>query len=400
MVLAALLAVGQFTTDARTAKSTKVDDGGSGPYKAVIVEDDALPGYSIFRPEDLKSAAAVEGPLPIILFGNGGCAHSSTGFYGFLTEIASYGYVIISNGVWRESQPRMTGDRPMPMTTLPAGERPQAQQMPRQGAPAMAAPASDPSQSADALEILAKLDWFEAQNTDPSSEYYAAVNPSCAIAMGQSCGGLQAIIMGTAGDARVRTVVPLNSGTFEQTFVVEKAALDRLTVPIAYIIGGESDIAYAQAVDDFQKIDKVPVAIANLPVGHGGTYREPNGGQFAEMALLWIEWQIRGRGDGEKVFRYCQVPENLRGWTVHARNFNKRETFDLPHPDATGEENISRNPFGEASNITGVKYPSMTVSLADPDKANGSAVLLFPGGGRGLPQRPASRPQPRRRVGS
>jgi acetyl esterase/lipase len=381
MVLAALLAVGQFTTDARTAKSTKVDDGGSGPYKAVIVEDDALPGYSIFRPEDLKSAAAVEGPLPIILFGNGGCAHSSTGFYGFLTEIASYGYVIISNGVWRESQPRMTGDRPMPMTTPPAGERPQAQQMPRQGAPAMAAPASDPSQSADALEILAKLDWFEAQNADPSSEYYAAVNPSCAIAMGQSCGGLQAIIMGTAGDARVRTVVPLNSGTFEQTFVVEKAALDRLTVPIAYIIGGESDIAYAQAVDDFQKIDKVPVAIANLPVGHGGTYREPNGGQFAEMALLWIEWQIRGRGEGEKVFRYCQVPENLKGWTVHARNFNKRETFDLPHPDATGEENISRNPFGEASNITGVKYPSMTVSLADPDKANGSAVLLFPGGG-------------------
>ena len=383
IVLTAVLAVVQFPSVARTVNSTRVDDGGRGPYKAVIVEDDALPGYSIFRPEDLTSAASVEGPLPVILFGNGGCAHSSTGFYGFLTEIASHGYVIISNGVWRENQPRITGGRPVPVTTPPAGERPQAQQMPmpQQGAPAMAAPASDPSQSADALEILAKLDWFEAQNADPSSEYYGVVNPSCAIAMGQSCGGLQAIIMGTAGDERVRTVVPLNSGTFEQTFVVEKAALDRLTVPIAYIIGGESDIAYTQAVDDFQKIDKVPVAIANLPVGHGGTYREPNGGQFAEMALLWIEWQIRGRGNGESVFRYCQVPEDLKGWTVHARNFNKRETFDLPHSEATGDENISLNPFGEVNNYTAVKHPSMTVSLADPDKANGSAVLLFPGGG-------------------
>lgn len=374
--------VAALPSGARTAKSTRVYGGGNGPYKAVIVEDDALPGFSIFRPEDLKSAASVEGPLPVILFGNGGCAHSSTGFYSFLTEIASHGYIIISNGVWREQMP-MTGGRPAPVATPPAGERPQGAPAPRprQGAPAMGAPANNPAQSADALEILAKLDWFEAESHNPGSEYFGTVNSSCAIAMGQSCGGLQAIIMGTAGDERVRTVVPLNSGTFEQTFVVEKAALDRLTVPIAYIIGGESDIAYAQAVDDFQKIDKVPVAIANLPVGHGGTYRDANGGEFAEMALLWIEWQIRGRGDGEKVFRYCQVPEGMGKWTIHARNFNKRYTFDLPHGEASGDENISRNPFGEVNNYSAVKYPSVTVSLADPDKANGSAVLLFPGGG-------------------
>ncbi|MEJ2244837.1 MAG: hypothetical protein P8Y80_01940, partial [Acidobacteriota bacterium] len=34
--------------------------------------------------------------------------------------------------------------------------------------------------------------------------------------------------------------------------------------PTIYIIGGETDIAYPQAIDDFAKIDKVPVAIANL----------------------------------------------------------------------------------------------------------------------------------------
>ena len=105
LILSLALMVAGTTSVGRTVKSTRVDDGGSGPYKAVIVEDDALPGYSIFRPEDLKSASAVEGPLPVILFGNGGCAHSSTGFYRFLTEVASHGYVIISNGVWAERMP-------------------------------------------------------------------------------------------------------------------------------------------------------------------------------------------------------------------------------------------------------------------------------------------------------
>ena len=382
-----MLALAVNPVSGRTARTVQVEGGGTGPYKAVIVEDDELPGYSIFRPENLGAASAVEGPLPIILFGNGGCSHSSVGFYNYLTELASYGYVIISNGVWTEGMPQQ---RPQQMPQQAPQQRPQ--QMPQQmqrppqgapagGAPAAGAPANNPAQSADALEILDKLDWFEAQNANPSSEYYRMVNPSCAVAMGQSCGGLQAIIMSTSGDERVKTTVALNSGTFaDQVFVVEKAALDRLGGPIAYIIGGESDIAYPQATDDFKKIDKVPVAIANLNVGHGGTYREENGGTFADMALLWIEWQIRGRGDGEKVFRYCQVPEELAGWTVHSKNFTQDKVIDLPGGTG-GEERASLNAFGEVNTYSGVKNPSISVRLPDPDKANGAAVLLFAGGG-------------------
>lgn len=381
----AVLAVAVFPAAGRTARTVQVEGGGTGPYKAVIVEDDELPGYSIFRPADLKSAAAVEGPLPIILFGNGGCSHSSVGFYNYLTELASHGYVIISNGVWTEGAPQ---PRPQQMPQQAPQQRPQQMQRPPQGqagpprgAGAMPAPANNPSQSADALEILDKLDWFEAKNKEQASEYYRVVNPSCAIAMGQSCGGLQAIIMSTSGDERVRTTVALNTGTFEdQVFVVEKAALDRLGGPIVYIIGGESDIAYPQATDDFKKIDKVPVAIANLNVGHGGTYNQENGGTFADMALLWIEWQIRGRGDGEKVFRYCQVPEELAGWTVHSKNFTRDKVIDLPGGTG-GEERASLNAFGEVNTYSGVKNPSISVRLPDPDKANGAAVLLFAGGG-------------------
>jgi dienelactone hydrolase len=383
----AMLALAVNPVSGRTTRTVQVEGGGTGPYKAIIVEDDELPGYSIFRPKELGPAASVEGPLPIILFGNGGCSHSSVGFYNYLTELASYGYVIISNGVWTEGMPQQ---RPQQVPQQAPQQRPQ--QMPQQmqrppqgapagGAPAAGAPANNPAQSADALEILDKLDWFEAQNANPSSEYYRMVNPSCAVAMGQSCGGLQAIIMSTSGDERVKTTVALNSGTFaDQVFVVEKAALDRLGGPIAYIIGGESDIAYPQATDDFKKIDKVPVAIANLNVGHGGTYREENGGTFADMALLWIEWQIRGRGDGEKVFRYCQVPEELAGWTVHSKNFTQDKVIDLPGGTG-GEDRASLNAFGEVNTYSGVKNPSISVRLPDPDKANGAAVLLFAGGG-------------------
>jgi hypothetical protein len=31
-------------------------------------------------------------------------------------------------------------------------------------------------------------------------------------------------------------------------------------------------------MDDLQRIRDVPVAVANLPVGHEGTFDEPNGG--------------------------------------------------------------------------------------------------------------------------
>ena len=41
---------------------------------------------------------------------------------------------------------------------------------------------------------------------------------------------------------------------------------------VIYILGGPSDIAYPNGMDDFARIGHVPVAVANLPVGHGGIH--------------------------------------------------------------------------------------------------------------------------------
>lgn len=84
---------------------------------------------------------------------------------------------------------------------------------------------------------------------------------------------------------------------------VGKEVLAKLHSPTIYIIGGETDIAYPQAIDDFAKIDKVPVAIANLAdVGHGGTYNQPNGGEFGVVAGAWLKWQLKDDKEAGKMF--------------------------------------------------------------------------------------------------
>jgi hypothetical protein len=38
----------------------------------------------------------------------------------------------------------------------------------------------------------------------------------------------------------------------------------------------------------------MPVAMANLDVGHGGTHREPNGGESGRVAVAWLKWRLQG----------------------------------------------------------------------------------------------------------
>lgn len=66
-------------------------------------------------------------------------------------------------------------------------------------------------------------------------------------------------------------------------------------------------------------------AVANLPVGHGGTYSEPNGGAAAQVAVAWLNWQLRG--DAKAATRF--VGENCglctdANWTFERKNFPTR----------------------------------------------------------------------------
>src|SRR5579872_6086273 len=76
---------------------------GSGPYKAVMEMDARLPGYTIYRPKDVADLGNAQ--LPIVLWGNGACANTGNLFQPFLTEISSYGYLVIALGPIRKLKP-------------------------------------------------------------------------------------------------------------------------------------------------------------------------------------------------------------------------------------------------------------------------------------------------------
>lgn len=55
-------------------------------------------------------------------------------------------------------------------------------------------------------------------------------------------------------------------------------------------------------MDDFNRINHVPVFIANMDVGHNGTYQKPHGGEFARVATAWYLWQLKGDHEAGKLF--------------------------------------------------------------------------------------------------
>ena len=105
ILLIIILAFSAFMgANAQIVNSKVVDDGGSGPFKAIVVSEASLPGFTVYRPEKLLESAGTDGTLPIIIFGNGGCANSSLGHERFLNDLASYGYVVVAIGPFQMSR--------------------------------------------------------------------------------------------------------------------------------------------------------------------------------------------------------------------------------------------------------------------------------------------------------
>ncbi len=116
--------------------------------------------------------------------------------------------------------------------------------------------------------------------------------------------------MQIAADKRVKAVIVMNSGIFNEGFGgitgmdVSKDLLKTLHTPVFYLLGGETDIAYPNGADDVKRIDHVPVFFGNvLKVGHGGTYWEPNGGKAATAVVAWLDWQLRGDQRAARAFK-------------------------------------------------------------------------------------------------
>ena len=268
-------------------KSRTVEDGGTGAYKAVMKEEPTLPAHTVFAPKDLSAFSKKKG-LPVLVWGNGACTDSPWEHYKFLNEIASHGYLVIATGY------------------IPMEEKPYR------------GPMSTTEQQ------IASIDWAIAQNADPQSPYYQKIDVKHICAAGMSCGGLQTLY--NCADKRITALMICNSGLFNQQNAHQAVGgmpmppqekLEEIHTPIIYILGGETDIAYGNGMDDFHRIKHVPACAVNYPVGHGGTYRQPHGGEFTVPALAWLDWQLKGDSKAARMFKgNSPLLLQREGWTL------------------------------------------------------------------------------------
>jgi hypothetical protein len=114
----------------------------------------------------------------------------------------------------------------------------------------------------------------------------------------------------------------LNAGMGEMEMAgASKKSLKQLHAPIIYMIGGKGDIAYENARQDYKAIKKVPVVFADMPkAGHGATFAQPFGGDFAKMSVRWLDWQLKGQEQHAKLFLEADVKE-FPEWTMESKNF-------------------------------------------------------------------------------
>ena len=271
----------------KKGKSRIIEEGGTGAFKTVMKEETTLPEHTVFVPQDLTPFNAQK-PLPVLVWGNGACANSPWEHMNFLNEIASQGYIVLATGIIPMKDEYYKG----PM-----------------------------SRSEQQIE---SIDWIIKQNADPTSPYYQKIDVKNICVAGMSCGGLQTLF--NCADKRIKTLMICNSGLFNQQNAGQavggmpmppKEKLNEIHTPIIYILGGKEDIAYENGMDDFHRIKHVPAYAANFPVGHGGTYREPHGGEFTVVALAWLNWQLKGDMESAKLFKNGELKKR-KDWTLES----------------------------------------------------------------------------------
>jgi hypothetical protein len=163
--------------------------GGSGPFRAKFFDDPSLANHTIYAPITPPPPGT---KLPVLVWSNGFCLQVGTMFENFLTEIASHGFIAISNGPV------------IPML----------------------------SNLDNYKDLIASIDWASTAE----AKKYGDIDTDAVIVGGQSCGGVEA--MAASKDPRVKLSMIFNSGG------LSTKQMTHITHPVAYFLGGVKDVGY------------------------------------------------------------------------------------------------------------------------------------------------------------
>lgn len=227
-----------------------------GPYAVTSAPAFGNAGLKVFHPSDL-SRFPRQDTLPVVVWGNGGCAIDGARYAGFLETIASHGFVVVTT----------------------------------------AAVPDAPRRSATAADLKAGIDWAEQETRRAGAALNGKIDTSKVAVMGQSCGGRMSIELG--GDPRVDTIGVFNMGLN----ATQMDQLKPLHGPVLLINGHERDFMWQPSKATYDAIATLPAFYgARHGAGHTATAYHKGGGEFANVASNWVRWQFKGDKQASEMF--------------------------------------------------------------------------------------------------
>jgi hypothetical protein len=258
-----------------------------GPYQVTSGAAFGKPGLMVFHPA--ADALRRRDTLPVMVWGNGGCAIDTARYGEFLSTIASHGFLVLGTAA-QEGQP------------------------PRQ---------------ATADDLRAGIDWAFAENARDGSPLRGKIDTDQVAVMGQSCGGFLSLSLGS--DPRVDTIGMFNSGVQPPNpnapagRLPSTDAIKDLHGPVLLINGAERDFLTPASHATYEAITHVPAFYgARENAGHTATVFHPGGGEYANVASNWLRWQFKKDADAAKMFvgDDCSLCTNPN-WDVESKGFGE-----------------------------------------------------------------------------
>jgi dienelactone hydrolase len=209
-----------------------------------------IPEHRLYRPDNL----AVTGkPLPVIVWGSGGCFPIDGPWQSLLSRWASAGFVAIAPAVPLE-----------------------------QAATAPRTKASDQA---------AVIDWVFAENERHDSPYAGRFDLDRVVAAGNSCGGIISLELASM-DSRVAAVFILSGSSNPPGSTAEHVAavMGNVMVPLGYVSGGPEDLSRARIQLDYGALPVgVPAFVARRFEGDHQTV-SVNPDILLEVADISVNW--------------------------------------------------------------------------------------------------------------
>jgi len=249
-----------------------------------------LPGYNIYRPADLKSAGA---PLPIIVWANGGCVRYDRTWKVLLERWAGAGFFVISIAE--------------PASTI---NDPEARKK-----------RSTPDDQASAI------DWAIKANGSSDGPYAGMLDTDRIVATGNSCGGITSLAL-AGKDPRVRSVFILSGSSIGPGATREAAAvvMNKVSVPVGFVVGGSEDIAHDQADQDYDLLaDGLAAMVASRTSGNHVTVSTDQEilADAAEIGTNWIRFTLYGDGAAKEALTGNPCGDCEPGlWSIKTKNLS------------------------------------------------------------------------------